>query len=401
MLSFNEFVGYCGLFTVFVNVVCELILIFNRSYLECDIISSEHSKKRRPFLLKDLVWIGSILLYGGLLLLILRENNQRNISNIPFGRLSVFILVEIWLSIRLLACFYFILGYTINYIDKNSFLIRFCSILPRVLEVLFMTPIFFGSFINRYHGENTKISTLSIESIMLPLSMFTNAIWSTWWYREKVFLDDGKVSKHIVAGYFFNVESGYEFGKKRIDRNNVMFFWLNPILNIGYNRQLCIADLPVLPIPLRTTYSLNTFLLALKRYRALDNSVAMKLHSISFSNNNMSKNIYEVKSRSIEDDILLDWMKFRDNQSIDESIWEFIYIIYNIHGNKFIKAGFIKFCCCLVSFSGPLLLGRMVNYIQDYAGRTDTISFGLTLVLLLSLSFVISAILNSCYSVRC
>jgi hypothetical protein len=74
-------------------------------------------------------------------------------------------------------------------------------------------------------------------------------------------------------------------------------------------------------------------------------------------------------------------------------------LVEGSRGSAFLLLGSIKLCTIALSFVGPLLLGQMVKLIENNPSQKD-IPLGVFLACTLGLSFILSAVLNTQYSVR-
>ncbi len=81
------------------------------------------------------------------------------------------------------------------------------------------------------------------------------------------------------------------------------------------------------------------------------------------------------------------------------SIWPILRLIWRLHGWSFIVIMIMKLVLTGLSFVGPLLLGEIVTYLQEDVGDHNLL-YGLMLVVLLTLSALLSAVLNTNTNIR-
>jgi len=75
--------------------------------------------------------------------------------------------------------------------------------------------------------------------------------------------------------------------------------------------------------------------------------------------------------------------------------------IVKIHGGDLFKTGVIKAILGALSFSSPLLLGSIVSYLETKSGpSTSNINDGVFLIFLLTISSILSTILNTNFNIR-
>ena len=76
----------------------------------------------------------------------------------------------------------------------------------------------------------------------------------------------------------------------------------------------------------------------------------------------------------------------------------YIWMHIKTYWKSFVSLGIIKAMSTLSAFLGPLFLSKMVSFIE--APEKQDLSYGLMLVALLSISFVVSSLLNASFNVR-
>jgi ABC-type multidrug transport system fused ATPase/permease subunit len=152
--------------------------------------------------------------------------------------------------------------------------------------------------------------------------------------------------------------------------------WFTAVLHAGSRKQLEITDLPSLPDIYSSNHSMHSF-------------------QASFMSNN--NNATRRRKAFIDDDWLTHLMSAEVKNKL--GVHPLVRTITHCYGLQVIKMGLIKAILIGLSFSGPLLLGYIVQYLQNGV-TTDNISEGLFYMGLLSLSSIASALLNTNYNLR-
>jgi hypothetical protein len=156
---------------------------------------------------------------------------------------------------------------------------------------------------------------------------------------------------------------------------DIFFRFFSATLNTGFIKQLSFADLPQLSNDIKSGY----------RQNVLQN--IMKL-----SNQNVRQNSILKKSKT-------GWITSGNLDKLKEkAFWTYVSVAFRAYYPTFISLGILKLLIALSAFSGPLMLGKMVSYVED-DGKKD-LKYGILLVLLLGLSFIISSVLNTMFNLR-
>jgi len=121
------------------------------------------------------------------------------------------------------------------------------------------------------------------------------------------------------------------------------------------------------------------------------------MHSFQASFMSNNNNAARRRKAFIDDDWLTHLMSAEVKNKL--GVHPLVRTITRCYGLQVIKMGLIKVMLIGLSFSGPLLLGYIVQYLQDGV-TTDNITEGLFYMGLLSLSSIASALLNTNYNLR-
>jgi hypothetical protein len=152
---------------------------------------------------------------------------------------------------------------------------------------------------------------------------------------------------------------------------DIFFHFFSATLNTGFIKQLSFADLPLLSNDMKSEYRRNIL-------------------------QNIMKN---VRQNAEFKKPILEWMSNRNlNKAKEKAFWTYIRVAFLAYYPTFFSLGILKLLIALSAFSGPLMVGKMVSYVED-DGKKD-LKYGLLLVLLLGLSFFISSILNTMFNLR-
>ena len=136
---------------------------------------------------------------------------------------------------------------------------------------------------------------------------------------------------------------------------SVIFLYINQILNVGTKRQLRNEDL--LPLP----------------------------------ENLLSSACFDNLKKSNSPNIQVTYCKESNALGI---------LFWRCYGNTFLVLGLFVLVNTLLGFGGPLLIGAVVQYIEDKPDIHDLVN-GLSLVIALVLIFTLSSISNVQYNLRC
>ena len=156
--------------------------------------------------------------------------------------------------------------------------------------------------------------------------------------------------------------------ESKLNRSPLLLFFTQT-LRRGFQHQLKLEDLPQLSPDLWSNYSRTTL------NRQATSTQASKRGSDG------SKSWIGGKS-------------VQKKRALSKYIWMHI----KTYWKSFVSLGIIKAMSTLSAFLGPLFLSKMVSFIED--SEKKDLSYGLMLVALLSISFVVSSLLNASFNVR-
>jgi ABC-type multidrug transport system fused ATPase/permease subunit len=151
-------------------------------------------------------------------------------------------------------------------------------------------------------------------------------------------------------------------------RTSFLFAWFTRTLLKGAKEKLQIEDLPHIPFEIESKNCVLEFL-----------------------------NSARLSTIKREDD---DWLdKYTFNQSHDSkkgqvNIWPLLLSILFCHGWTFFKIMILKLAICVLSFVGPILLGKIVAYLEGGVTHSN-LDHGFILVAALSGTTLLSSILNA------
>jgi ABC-type bacteriocin/lantibiotic exporter with double-glycine peptidase domain len=186
----------------------------------------------------------------------------------------------------------------------------------------------------------------------------------------------------------------------------ILFSWFSDVLAIGSIRQLELNDLPYLPITCKSINCTRDFQLA-----AASNSNDDR-DDINNDNNDINDGDDDEFSKNLKKKIISDkndqklninnfkkenWLIKNNNNKKSIGFNSLLNLIFKVHGWTFFILGFLKLTMCCASFLGPVLLGKMVAYIEEDDSNIET---GLLLVTSLGFSFILSAMLNTLFNIR-
>eukprot|EP01038_Epipyxis_sp_PR26KG_P008584 gene8584-11599_t len=152
---------------------------------------------------------------------------------------------------------------------------------------------------------------------------------------------------------------------------NWFYLWFTSTLSKGFSQRLVIDDLPLLP----------------------------KEISSEESKINFEKYFIDSISGYTE------WIKNNDDTEYNRAVrqrvfYKFLHAVFQCYGWSIAYTGFLKLIACGLSFSGPLMLSYIVNYIEN--GPTlHNLPYGFILLGLLVGTSLLSAIINTNLNVRC
>jgi hypothetical protein len=173
------------------------------------------------------------------------------------------------------------------------------------------------------------------------------------------------------------VAPNIQMEEKWLNRD-IFFRFFSATLNTGFIKQLSFADLPQLSNDMKSGYRQNV------------------LQNIMKLSNQSSQN---VRQNSILKKSKTDWITSGNLDKLKEKAFRtYVSVAFRAYYPTFISLGILKLLIALSAFSGPLMLGKMVSYVED-DGKKD-LKYGILLVLLLGLSFIISSVLNTMFNLR-
>lgn len=274
--------------------------------------------------------------------------------------------------------------------------INYIRLIISIIEIVYISWFMFDIYVKKIFNKDdineiSKIKTLD-GIVMFIITMLISIICNAWWSRI-----DYRLFFTCFKSIDINISSSNNSIKQSNDENNIfgthqpnvsksiLFTWLNKVFEIGYSRQLSLDDLPDLSIYYTSKY--NTL-------EMID--MNNEINTIISSENN--RKLVSVHDESGREKVNI-LNRPNDMKSTYKNLFLFLKIGFKIYGWTFFYLGFIKLLLCLISFSGPLLLGQMVSYIQSNPTAAN-ISTGLLLVFALFTSFIITAVLNIIFNIH-
>jgi ABC-type multidrug transport system fused ATPase/permease subunit len=339
----------------------------------------------RRYLAKNLLLLAVAAAYGAIALVIGLRDEDRSSAFKPC--IFVIIVSLETICIRIPFTIYFVTGQVIMLPSSRISLAMIW--LPRLLEIILFIALFKSFMMDLFELSMNRMSWYDFNrGLILPSSILANLMWLSWWHYERRYNDEGMYEQTLAGGYSLDLENSIE-DQVNPGFDDVLLLWLTPTLAKGYRAQLQLDDLPSLPQDIANEPTRWQFLRALFMHRNSQPAVQQTYKAVPGADHILTYR--------------MTWMSKASSNNLNGAMVEFISILLNVHGKKFISVGVIKFCSCLSSFLGPVLLGAMVSYIEDYEGSTSerSLSYGLLLVSLLGCSFVLAAMLNTAYNIRC
>lgn len=370
--------GLCNFFTTFQQINLFFSTGNIRKYLDY-----KHQQRLsidpsiiRNHLIKRYILSIIILVYGALLILV---SKITLISDGLWPLITILLTCISWF-IRL----FFVIYDTDETLTKSK--VNYTRLIISLLEIIFFSWFMYDVYVKKvFDNENInkipKIKTLDglmIFFFTLLVSIASNIWWSgidlTQLFNN--FNRNNNSNNIIQQSIDENSSNVFDTNHPNVSKS-ILFTWLNRVFEIGYSRQLILEDLPDL-----STYYTS------------------KYNAVEMININNEINIIAAdrgKESNTEKVSILN--RPNDMKSTYKNLFLFLRVGSKIYGWTFLYLGFIKLLLCLVSFSGPLLLGQMVSYIQSNPTPAN-ISTGLLLVFALFSTFLITATLNIIFNIH-
>ncbi len=370
--------GLCNFFTTFQQVNLFFSTGNIRKYLDY-----KHQQRllidptiTRNYLIKRYILSIIISVYGVLLILV---------SKIILASDGLWPLITILLTcISWFIRLFFVIYDTDDTLMKSK--VNYFRVIISSLEIIFVSWFMYDVYVKKvFNNENIdkipKIKTL--DGLLMFFSMLLVSVASNIWWSgiDLTRLFDNFIrnnnNNHIINQSNDENSSNVFDSKHPNISKSILFTWLNKVFEIGYSRQLILEDLPDLSIYYTSKY----------------NAVEMinMNHEINIIPNDGDKENNTEKVNILN--------RPNDTKSTYRNLLLFLRIGFKIYGWTFLYLGFIKLLLCLISFSGPLLLGQMVSYIQSNP-TTANIPTGLILVFALFSTFLITATLNTIFNIH-
>jgi hypothetical protein len=308
--------------------------------------------------------------------------------------LSLIILLFSWVPLRILCPFYQFTDEELNMyassvsiLNPRSWAMCAFRLFVSAMEVITVSWLCVDLYT---YSESYKPASDLYHSVRLT-ALVSSAVLcigcNIWWCLAAVWLnnavpdelDASKLHERLLSGDDNMLYTPSFILTELKLTYSLLFHWFTPTLQIGYNRLLQIADLPNLPSTMKSQHG------------------AAQLGSEAEKHiDRQTKRIQRLSMSEHDNDT---WLNESDTAAQRRASRVLVSIFWNCFGNKFIVLGIIKLLNCLASFAGPLILGAMVNYVENDAS-VDTLGYGLFLVAMMGVSFLLSATLNTANNVR-
>lgn len=200
---------------------------------------------------------------------------------------------------------------------------------------------------------------------------------------------------------------------------NFFFFWFTKTLTLGSERQLTLLDLHSLPLQFDSECSKNVLRNSMKKLFNLDRITMLKndkenksndgcmsdksyqVEWISYNSNNYNENKDDTNNHSENKNNENKTGTDKIKKIHDNFIYTYVKVIYSAYYKTIYSLAFLKILILFSNFFGPLMLGKMVNYIEQKTDKnTSNLLYGLLLVFLLGSSFLLNSILNTMFNLR-
>jgi hypothetical protein len=159
-------------------------------------------------------------------------------------------------------------------------------------------------------------------------------------------------------------------------RRSFVLAWFTDTLQVGSEKKLELDDLPPLPASFQSSHCSSRFRDACTTKGESNAQSREGVPGISWLTHLQSK-----------------------DDTGKEGVWLLVAAIVHCHGGSIAIAGLLKAATTALSFVGPLVLGLIVSYLEDGV-RESNIGKGVLLVLALSISAALSALLNTNYNLQ-
>ncbi len=153
--------------------------------------------------------------------------------------------------------------------------------------------------------------------------------------------------------------------------NGVLFSWFTVVLKMGSLRKLELNDLPLLPTILSSSFSRAQF----EDHCEHNKETRIGIIHAGFEN----------------------WSRMVTNRNCLHLL---IAKVWQCHGAALFITGFLKFISCVLSFTGPLILGSIVSYLEGDPTANRNLLAGLFLVSLLITSSIVTTCVNTNFNIR-
>jgi hypothetical protein len=364
------------------SLVLNTIQFFLRHSSSCRCCTAE--KKPRKSLTISWVWLANVIIYilllSGLSWIIYREKLCRAVV------LFLLLLSLNWI-LNLFSLY-------MNQISKNQFAIA-CQCLASILELVTVTWLVVVSLTaNTIHNVPFYYWAIFVGSVLwgyLCNLLWLNSLYALRQtqsqYQSLLSDEDSDLIHHepqeIVSAEEINLLW------------SMFFFWFTPVLTVGSGNAIEWDDLTELPDSMSSDVT-RSYLQPLSD-PSEDPVTAPFSHSLfNFIFSLVTGRCCGATTRDGDEmdnsDPLLP--PLHHAAPLVRAI-----LVEGSRGSAFLLLGSIKLCTIALSFVGPLLLGQMVKLIENDPNQKD-IPLGVLLACTLGLSFVLSAVLNTQYSVR-
>jgi ABC-type multidrug transport system fused ATPase/permease subunit len=164
--------------------------------------------------------------------------------------------------------------------------------------------------------------------------------------------------------------------RNEINRTTYLW-WFTNTLKIGFSKKLSVDDLP----PLLPGFDSES---CKRQFQSSCAHNAPKKSSSSNEHSHCEKWVTHLETAET-----------KNKYGVPQLVWT----ILHCYGGSIAKAGFVKGLITALSFVGPVLLGYFVAYLEKGVTHKN-VGEGIVLIVLLAVSSILSALLNTNYNVR-